>query len=193
MRKSPNEMLINPPVVFTFTRQRCSRTTFNLPYSCEHQIQFFTRLLCLFLHLNNLKFVLTFPSHPTRQIPYLQYLSSIPIPYSVVFVIRRYNLLTYSLSACATAISNMFNLSLHIINASVSFLLIESPLVEDARHDGCTPLFVSPVPQSTQRVAIATFWRTFHHDGEISPAWCGGGVHAHPFFTLSTITYKVVV
>ncbi len=27
------------------------------------------------------------------------------------------------------------------------------------------------MPQSTHRVAIATFWRTFHHDGKISPAW----------------------
>ncbi len=42
-------MQINPPVVFTFTRQRWSSTTFafNLPRSCEHQIQFFTRLRCL--------------------------------------------------------------------------------------------------------------------------------------------------
>ncbi len=30
-------------------------------------------------------------------------------------------------------------------------------------------------------VATATFWRTFHHDGNISPVWWGGGgVHAHP-------------
>ncbi len=27
--------------------------------------------------------------------------------------------------------------------------------------------------QSTHRVASATFWRTFHHDGKISPAWGG--------------------
>jgi hypothetical protein len=26
-------------------------------------------------------------------------------------------------------------------------------------------------PQKTNRVAIATFWRTFHYDGKISPAW----------------------
>jgi hypothetical protein len=25
--------------------------------------------------------------------------------------------------------------------------------------------------QSTQRVAMATFWRTFHHDGKISPLY----------------------
>jgi hypothetical protein len=36
------------------------------------------------------------------------------------------------------------------------------------------------MPQSTHRVANATFWRTFHHDGKISPAWWGWGVHAHP-------------
>jgi hypothetical protein len=30
------------------------------------------------------------------------------------------------------------------------------------------------------RVAMASFWRTFHHDGKISPAWRGRGVHALP-------------
>ncbi len=35
-------------------------------------------------------------------------------------------------------------------------------------------------PQSTHRLATATFWRTFHHDGKISPGWWGWGVHAHP-------------
>jgi hypothetical protein len=34
--------------------------------------------------------------------------------------------------------------------------------------------------QSTHRVAMATFRRTFHHDGKISLAWWGWGVHAHP-------------
>ncbi len=32
-------------------------------------------------------------------------------------------------------------------------------------------------PWSTHRVANATFWRTFHHDGKISPAWWGRGMH----------------
>ncbi len=32
--------------------------------------------------------------------------------------------------------------------------------------------------QSTHRMAMATFWRTFHHDGKISPGWWGWGVHA---------------
>ncbi len=30
------------------------------------------------------------------------------------------------------------------------------------------------------RVAIATFWQTFHHDCKISPAWWGEWVHALP-------------
>ncbi len=44
------------------------------------------------------------------------------------------------------------------------------PLEED------TLLFTA---QSTHRVATGAFWRTFHHDGKICPAWWG------------TITYKV--
>jgi hypothetical protein len=35
-------------------------------------------------------------------------------------------------------------------------------------------------PQMT-RLAMATFWHTFHHDGEFSPALGGWGVHALPF------------
>ncbi len=35
-------------------------------------------------------------------------------------------------------------------------------------------------PQSTHRVEMAAFWRTFHHDGKISPGCWGWGVHAHP-------------
>ncbi len=34
-------------------------------------------------------------------------------------------------------------------------------------------------PQSAQRVATATFWRTFHHDWKISPGCWGWWVHAH--------------
>ncbi len=30
-------------------------------------------------------------------------------------------------------------------------------------------------PLRVQRVATATFWRTIHHDGKISPGWCRGG------------------
>ncbi len=46
-----------------------------------------------------------------------------------------------------------------------------------------------------RRLAMAPFWRKFHHDGKISPGWWGWGVPtAHPPpFTLSTITHKVVV
>ncbi len=35
-------------------------------------------------------------------------------------------------------------------------------------------------PQSTHRVATAAFWRTFHHDGKISPGWWGRRVHGTP-------------
>ncbi len=31
------------------------------------------------------------------------------------------------------------------------------------------------------RVATAAFWRTFSHEGKISPGWWGWVVHAHPF------------
>ncbi len=33
----------------------------------------------------------------------------------------------------------------------------------------CKPAVTKP--QTTHRVAIADFWRTFHHDGKISPGW----------------------
>jgi hypothetical protein len=55
--------------------------------------------------------------------------------------------------------------------------------------------------QRVHRVAMANFWRTFHHDGKISPAGLifpsgeGGGAqytHAPPFIRF-TITYKVAV
>ncbi len=49
-------------------------------------------------------------------------------------------------------------------------------------------------PQSTHRVAMATFWRTFHHHG-VKSAQPGedGGWCTPPPLTLSTITSKVVV
>ncbi len=55
--------------------------------------------------------------------------------------------------------------------------------------------FLEGPPQSTHRVAMADFWRTFRHDGKISTGWWGRrrGVHGHPPFTLFTITYKVAV
>ncbi len=34
------------------------------------------------------------------------------------------------------------------------------------------------------RVATVAFWRTFDHEGKISPVWCGWGVHAHPLSLL---------
>ncbi len=42
------------------------------------------------------------------------------------------------------------------------------------------------------RLAIATFWRTFHHDGKISPAGEGGECTPTPY-TITAITYNVVV
>ncbi len=49
-------------------------------------------------------------------------------------------------------------------------------------------------PQSTHRVAIATFWRTFHHDGKISPALSGGGgCKLSPFHSTNHHASKVVV
>ncbi len=39
-------------------------------------------------------------------------------------------------------------------------------------------------------MAMATSWRTFHHDGKSSLSWWGWRVHAHP---LSNIYLKVVV
>jgi hypothetical protein len=47
--------------------------------------------------------------------------------------------------------------------------------------------------QSTHRVAMATLWRTVHHDGKISPAWWACGGSRPPPFTISTIMNKVVV
>jgi hypothetical protein len=37
---------------------------------------------------------------------------------------------------------------------------------------------------SEHRVATATLWRTFHHDGKISPAWWVWGVHAFPLHSI---------
>jgi hypothetical protein len=42
-------------------------------------------------------------------------------------------------------------------------------------------LLFTIAPQSTvHRVVTAAFWRTFHHEGRISPGWWGWGLHAHP-------------
>ena len=46
--------------------------------------------------------------------------------------------------------------------------------------------------ESTNRLAMATFWRTFHHDGKIQPRLVSVGCARPPPFTLSTITDKVV-
>ncbi len=42
------------------------------------------------------------------------------------------------------------------------------------------------------RVMMAAFWRTFHHEGKISPGWCGRGARPTPFTTF-TKTSKVLV
>jgi hypothetical protein len=43
-------------------------------------------------------------------------------------------------------------------------------------------------------MATDDFWRTFHHDGKISPGWWvwAGGARSPPF-PIFTITYKVAV
>ncbi len=55
-------------------------------------------------------------------------------------------------------------------------------------------LVVRAIPQSAQRVARANFWRLFHNDGKISPAWWEWGWTPTPFhYSISSITYKIVV
>jgi hypothetical protein len=49
---------------------------------------------------------------------------------------------------------------------------------EIPRHVAVT--VVMCVPHRVYRVARAIFWRTFHHDGKISPAWWGWRVQALP-------------
>jgi hypothetical protein len=43
------------------------------------------------------------------------------------------------------------------------------------------------------RVATAALWRTFHHEGKISPGWCVWGDARPPPFITFTITSKVTV
>jgi hypothetical protein len=48
-------------------------------------------------------------------------------------------------------------------------------------------IFSFVTTENTHGVVMATFWRTFHHDGTIIPAWCGwrGAQHTlHPFTIL---------
>ncbi len=44
--------------------------------------------------------------------------------------------------------------------------------------------------QSTHRVTMATFWRTFHHNGKICPGWRGRRLHAHPLSLYLPHCYK---
>ncbi len=54
----------------------------------------------------------------------------------------------------------------------------------------CCYLTAEPAATASYRVAMADFWRTFHHDGKMAAE--GGGTRP-PSFTLYTITYKVAV
>ncbi len=42
-------------------------------------------------------------------------------------------------------------------------------------------------------MATAAFWRTFPHDGKISPGWWGWGGARPPLYNIVTIKYKVSV
>jgi hypothetical protein len=46
------------------------------------------------------------------------------------------------------------------------------------------------VDHRIHRVATAAFWRTFSHEGKISPGWCGWGGARPPLFITFTITSK---
>ncbi len=72
------------------------------------------------------------------------------------------------------------------------------------KEDQAFLLSIQMVPDSTppsaipteyvHRVAMATFWHKFHHEGKISPGWWGGGGCARPpSITISTISYKAVM
>ncbi len=41
-------------------------------------------------------------------------------------------------------------------------------------------MFSQSLVHRVHRVVTAALWRTFHHEGKISPGWWGWGVHAHP-------------
>jgi hypothetical protein len=41
----------------------------------------------------------------------------------------------------------------------------------DPQRKNSTDYADCPYRKSTHRVATAVFWRTFHHDGKISPGW----------------------
>ncbi len=56
-------------------------------------------------------------------------------------------------------------------------------------------LFLYCFSHRVHRVVTAALWRTFHHEGKISPGWCvWGGARPPPFhYIYSTITSKVAV
>ncbi len=47
---------------------------------------------------------------------------------------------------------------------------------------GSTELLTAEYTQSGNGHFLDTFWRIFHHDGKIRPAWCGWRVHCPPPF-----------
>jgi hypothetical protein len=63
-------------------------------------------------------------------------------------------------------------------------MLVVSHTVEHLHCQSCA--------HRVHRVATATFWRTFHHDGKICP-FEGGGCTTTPFLSISTIMYKFPV
>ncbi len=67
----------------------------------------------------------------------------------------------------------------------VEGLYCRRPIQCLASSEILTPPTPSPpgecVHHRVHRVATSAFWRTFHHEGKISPGWWGGGgVYAHP-------------
>ncbi len=79
----------------------------------------------------------------------------------------------------------------NICNQRESMSVLEfqaMPSLRDVAHDGvlCTFSNISTPDYRTSgvvhRVATATFWRTLHHDGKISPGFVreGSALHTHP-------------
>ncbi len=68
------------------------------------------------------------------------------------------------------------------------------PPTDQGDHGSLNPScwFCPQTREYKNRLAMATFWRTLHHDAKFSPAWCEGGARPPPF-TVSTITSNVVV
>jgi hypothetical protein len=83
-----------------------------------------------------------------------------------------------SLYQCSIFTFTVSSLSTLVLNSRVP-LLIDKPRYCHSHR--------------VHRTATATFWRTFHHDGKISLGRWGWGGARLPSYTISTITYKVVM